>query len=175
MSQAANPYPLTWILSGGEIVTVRPIRPDDAQIEQDFVRGLSHDSRFFRFLGEMRELSPELLRRLVSPDPHSEFALIVTRQAGDAEQEIAVGRFVQLPDGRTCEFAIAVADAWQGRGIGRRLMGELATEAKRRGLGLMMGLVLGANSKMLAFCRSLGFDVHMSPGDTTMRVVEKIL
>lgn len=175
MKGGAVHYPLIWKTSDGTALMFRSIRPEDAGIEQDFVRRLSHDSRFFRFLGEIRELSPELLRRLVSPDPVNEFALIATHGAGELEKEIAVGRFAHQPDGKTCEFAIAVADEWQGRGIGRRLMEELMTVARARGLETMRGQVLGANTRMLDFCRSLGFAVHISPEDTTTRVVERKL
>jgi len=54
-------------------------------------------------------------------------------------------------------------------------MNELLAVARSRGLRKMTGLVLGSNFKMLAFCRKLGFDVHISKDDNSMRVVEQTL
>ncbi len=63
-------------LRDGTRVTIRPIGPDDAQREQAFVRGLSPESRYFRFMTTLRELSPEMLDRFTHPDPAREVALV---------------------------------------------------------------------------------------------------
>ena len=161
----------TWRLAEGTELSLRPIQPGDAPIEQAFVRGLSPESRFFRFMGEMRELSPGLLRYLTSPDARTEVALIVTTAKDGCEQEIAAGRFAHNPDGESCEFAIAVAEAWQGKGIGRRLMQVLIAAARRRGLRRFEGYVLASNYRMLEFVRALGFSVHSSAADSTVKLV----
>lgn len=160
-----------WSLVDGTSLTLRPIRPGDAPMEQAFVRGLSPESRFFRFMGELRELSPDLLRHLTSPDPATEVALIVTLLNDGREQEIAVGRFAHNPDGESGEFAIVVADAWQGKGIGRRLMQALIDAARQRRLKRIEGFVLSSNYHMLEFIRTLGFSVHSSAADPTVKLV----
>ena len=161
----------TWTLDDGTALRLRPIRPGDAPIEQAFVRELSPESRFFRFMGEMRELSPEMLRHLTTPDPATELALIVTTVADGRERELAVGRFAHNPDGESCEFAIVVADAWQGKGIGKRLMQALIEAARTRGLQRFEGYVLASNYHMLDFVRALGFSVHSSVTDPTVKLV----
>jgi acetyltransferase len=117
-----------WTLADGARVVCRPIRPDDAVIEQAFVRELSSESRHNRFMAEIRELSPEMLARFTRINYPHDLALIVTRDRGGREQEIAVARYIALEPPQRCEFALAVADGWQGRGVGYRLMHALGFE-----------------------------------------------
>jgi acetyltransferase len=97
-------------------------------------------------------------------------ALIAVRGEGALEREIGVCRYITLPDAVSCEFAIAVADAWQGRGLGWAMMTRLAQVARSRGLKTMTGTVLGANASMLALCEALGFVIHADADDAQLRV-----
>lgn len=161
---AIHPYPREWVgtfeLSDGTPVTVRPIRPEDASIERTFVEGLSEESRYFRFMHALKRLSPQMLSRFTQLDYDREMALITTVSEGGAEREIAVARYAadRRPD--TCEFAIAVADDWQRRGVARLLMDELVRIARDRGFRTMVGMVLAQNRPMLEFAESLGFVRH---------------
>ena len=58
-------------------------------------------------------------------------------------------RYITNPDGETCEFAIVIADDWQRKGLGRRLMSALIEVARARGLRSMIGHVLAENRGML--------------------------
>lgn len=155
------------LFDGTEIV-IRPIRPEDAEIEQAFVRGLSDDSRYYRFMGQLRELAPRKLQYLTTIDYDRHMALIATVQRDGREVEIGVARYVVTPGSESCEFAIAVDDAWQGTGVAGLLMLDLMAAARSRGLKTMVGFVLASNHKMLKFCRQLGFEFHrdMGEGDT---------
>ena len=166
-----------WEISGGIVATLRPIGPQDAEIEQAFVRGLSQESKYFRFMTQMRELSPEMLQHFVNPDPMREAALIVTvpSDGGGAEEEIAVGRYSMNPDNASCEFAIVVADAWQAHGIATRLMQALMKNAARRGIRRMEGFVMASNVKMLEFMRFLGFAIRSSAKGPQIKVVSRPL
>ena len=149
----------TWVLDTGAKVTVRPIRPDDAEIEQAFVRGLSSDSRYSRFMGEVSELSPAMLERFTHNHYPDDYALIVTApDTNGKEREIAVARYIMLPGGKRCEYAIAVADEWQHHGIGHRLMTALMKVAREAGMRYMEGYVLASNRKMLDLVKTLGFE-----------------
>jgi acetyltransferase len=86
-------------------------------------------------------------------------AFVATLPEGGAETEVAVARYVSNPDGESCEFALVVADNWQGRGLGRRLMEQLIDVARARGLRSMVGHVLAENRGMLALAQKLGFVV----------------
>ena len=158
-----------WKLRDGTNVAIRPIRPEDREIERDFVRGLSDESRYFRFFHALRELSESALTRFTHPDADKEIALIAVIRENGRETEIGVARYSINPDGRSCEFAIAVADAWQRKGIGSRLMQSLVGAARRRGLQTMEGWVLPGNSRMLALMSDLGFVIDATAGDPTVR------
>jgi acetyltransferase len=176
---AAAAYPAdlatTAALADGTAITIRPIRPEDARIEQEFVRNLSDESRYFRFMDTLRELSPRMLAELTQVDYDSHMALIAVAVIDGRETEIAVARYVVADDGRSCEFAIVVADAWQRRGVATALMEALMQAARRRGLALMYGEVLASNHRMLHFVRRLGFDVIARPDDPRTVRVEKAL
>jgi acetyltransferase len=178
---AIHPYPSELVsactLPDGAAFTLRPIRPEDAGMEQSFVRGLSPTSRYFRFMGTVRELTPEMLVRFTQIDYDREMAFVAVQpggsRAGDPESageiEIAVARYVTNADGASCEFAIVIDDAWQRRGLGRVMMRRLIEVARARGLARMIGHIIAGNSNMLALCNELGFDVRCVDGDTATR------
>ena len=162
-------------LFDGTPVVIRPIRPDDAALEQEFVRGLSEDSRYNRFMGQLRELAPRKLRYLTTIDYDQHMALIATVERDGCEVEIGVARYVVTPGSDSCEFAIAVDDAWQGTGVAGILMLELMAVARGRGLKTMVGYVLASNHKMLKFCHQLGFEFHREMGEgDTINVVKSL-
>jgi RimJ/RimL family protein N-acetyltransferase len=164
-----------WMLPDGTRILIRPIRPEDRQIEQEFVRDLSSESRYFRFMNAVNELSEGMLNRFTRIDYARELALIAVVSEDSHEKEIAVARYVTNPDGRSCEFAIAVADAWQHRRIGRTLMICLMRAAHSRGLQVMEGFVLSSNHKMLGLMHALGFTVRPAERDPTLKHVSKNL
>jgi acetyltransferase len=126
-------------------------------------------------MGELRELSPDQLYDFTHPDPGREAAYVVIRSTVAGEEQIGVGRFALDGEGESCEFAITIADAWQGRGVGRRVMDALLRDASARGLKRIEGYVLATNRRMLDFCRALGFAIEPSPGDATVRIVRREL
>jgi acetyltransferase len=158
---AIHPYPeemeATVRLPGGEWVKIRPIRPEDATLEQDFVAALSSESMHFRFQSALKSLTPAMLARFTQIDYDREMALVAVLEEHGAEREIAVARYITMPDGKTCEYAIVIADAWQGRGLGRILMSAIIETARARGLETMVGWVLASNTAMLGLCAELGF------------------
>lgn len=170
-----HPYPAelagTCTLADGTSLVVRPIRPEDAELERDFVAALSEASRRFRFRGMLRELNPAQLARFTQIDYDREMALVVIDQASGREVEVAVARYIANPDGVSCEFAIVVADVWQCRGVGRFLLARLGEVARQRGLASMLGQVMSANEPMLQLCRRLGGVVTSMPDDPDSRQV----
>jgi len=152
-------------LRPGEQFVVRPVRPQDADAEQVFVRSLSTQSRVLRFHIGIRELSPDMLRAMTDVDPRRHVALVVQRD-GPVGPIVADARYVLDDDDDTsAEFAIAVADEWQGRGLGRALLGRLAEHARGRGLRRLHGSVLHDNRRMLALVREAGGRLEPMPGD----------
>jgi acetyltransferase len=152
-------------------VTLRPIRPEDAEMEQAFVKKLSAETRYFRFMDTLRELTPQMLMRFTQIDYDREMAFVATVREGGTEAEVGVARYVANPDGESCEFAVVIADGWQRRGLGRRVMEQLIGVARARGLRAMVGHVFAQNRGMLALCQKLGFSVgDSSEGPMVKRV-----
>jgi acetyltransferase len=181
---AIHPYPQHLIeqvpLPDGTDLTIRPIRPEDAQIEQDFVRNLSDQTKYFRFMQTIKELTPEMLVRFTQIDYDREMALIGVippqdAEGGGPELEVGVARYMSNPGGDSCEFAIVVSDEYRRRGIGARLMRSLMQNARNKGLHIMEGEVLSANTRMLALVKSLGFRIETDRNDPTVKLVSKVL
>jgi acetyltransferase len=103
-----------------------------------------------------------MLARFTQIDYDREMAFIATIEDQGVEREIGVVRYIMNPDGESCEFALVVADEWQRRGLGRRMMTLLIDVARARGLREMIGHVLAENSGMLGLSESLGFMVKPS-------------
>ena len=164
-----------WTAADGTRVTIRPIRPEDREIERKFVRDLSTGSKYLRFLSTVRELPPQLLERFTHPDYPSEMALIATVESDDGELEIGVARYAPGSSDRTVEFAVVVADAWQGKGVGRQLLSRLFDVARAAGMRRIEGIVLRRNSNMLSLCRELGFQVGTCADDPKLAIVVKEL
>ena len=156
---AIHPYPAelegALPLRDGTALPVRPIRPEDADLVQRFVRGLSEQSRYQRFLHELPQLPPSLLARFTQLDYDRELALAAL--APDGGGILGIGRYASNADGETAEFALTVADAWQGRGIGCALLERLCECARAAGYRALTGQILNANRDMLGLAQHLGF------------------
>ena len=176
---AARPYPAHLIkqvtLRDGAALTIRPIGPADRDLEKAFVRKLSDYSRYYRFMQPIRELTPSMLEHFTHPDYDQEMALIALSTRDGKDDEIGVARYVKYPDGRQCEFALAIADAWQGKGVGTALMQELIAIARSVGLESMEGFVLTTNQPMLKLVKFLGFSSEINKDDPTQMTVRKEL
>jgi acetyltransferase len=170
---AIHPYPsqlrTSFQTSDGRTVAIRPITPEDAVIEQDFVKALSAQTKYYRFMNTLRELSQSQLIRLTQIDYDREMAFVALVQEDDKDLEIGVARYATNPDGESCEFAVVVGDAWQGKGVARRLMGILIETARSRGLLYMNGDFLAENTRMLKFVASLGFILSAHPEDPGLK------
>ena len=156
---AIHPYPSNLCkqsqLPNGMSITIRPIRPEDVDLEKSFVRQLSEES-----IRQLR-LTPEMLTRLTQIDYDSELSLIAVAQVeGSEEEELGLARYVANPDKRSCEFLLVVSDKWRGQGLGHVLLTSLSDAARARGYEVMNGEVLANNFKMLKLLESLGFQIE---------------
>ena len=146
------------------------MRPHDRDIELAFVSGLSPDTRYNRLLGGSISITPQYIERLVSVDFSRDMALAATAML-DGETLLGVARYVRNPEDEAAEFAIVVADAWQGRGIGRRLLAKLIDAARRHGVERLYGDILAMNRPMLELARKLGFELSRHEDATLTRAV----
>ena len=182
------PYPARYEqllpMRGGGEYTIRPIHPDDADMLKRLVRELSPESRYFRFVSNMAELPPSLLARFTLIDYDREMALVavITERSTAPDGEITetdriigVSRYVTNPDQSSCEFALVVADDFNGKGLGSRLMESIMDVAREKGLAEMEGLVLANNTGMLKLMRGLGFGVKPYADDPDFKLVSHAL
>lgn len=152
------------LLDGSEVV-VRPIVPEDASLLQAFVRRLSPRSRRLRFFAAIAELSPAQVDRFVNVDPAQGLALVATLPRQGGVTIVAEARYALAQDERNAEFAVAVADDFQERGLGRHLVQRLLATAWRRGVQRLFGEIRSDNRAMLALARRLGFRLRGSVDD----------
>jgi len=165
----------TWTLADGEKLTLRHIVPADAAREQAFIRGLSPESRYLRFHGTIKDLSKKDLKKYTELDSRNAVAMVVLRSIKTGEEEIGVARYVIDPDRANCEFAIVVADTWQKRGIGTRLINALIRHLQASGVKQISGSVIKSNSAMRKFIKQMGFEETDIPDDPSTLLVTKHL
>lgn len=179
---AIHPYPARLVqmrrFEDGTPWVIRPIRPEDGEPLQEFIRGLSERSRYMRFVSMMRELTPRMVARYTQVDYHRELALVAATQLPNPAnrghpREVIIGfaHYLRNPDGRGAEYALVIGDDWQRRRLGGQLMSALIAEAREQGLEYIDGLVLSTNRPMLTLMTRLGFTNDPDPEDPTMRRV----
>ena len=151
---------------------------------QSLVRGLSQESRYFRFASALHELPLRMLARFTLIDYDREMAMVAVLQdhslAEDGspvvtERIIGVSRYVANPDGNSCEFSLLVADEMKGHGLGTRLMQAIMDVARSKGLSEIMGLVLANNSPMLRLMKRLGYQVAPFVEDPDFKIATHAL
>ncbi|MFN2425900.1 MAG: N-acetyltransferase family protein [Candidatus Binatia bacterium] len=163
--------PVVVRLRDGTEATVRAIREDDADMLQAAIQALSAESRFTRFFSAMPELTPKMLDRAIHPEANADFQLVAVVGVGSAQQIVAGARYACMKTEGDCEFAVAVVDSWQGRGLARLLLETLIREACARGLAHMEGYILTHNAAMLDLAKRLGFVRVASQEDPSVCVV----
>jgi len=156
-------------------VTVRAIRAEDADKLQAAIRSLSADGRYSRFFSSMNELTPQLLDRAAHPDVKKELQLLAVAGSAADEKIVAGTRYSATETEGDCEFAIAVLDEWQGRGLARILLETLIVVARARGFARMEGYILASNLAMLSLAKRLGFEKIESQHGPDVCVVRKDL
>lgn len=162
-------------VQAAQAITFRAIKPDDAEIEQAFVRGLSDVSKNLRFFSGMKQLSPKLLEQFTHPSFPGDYALIATIADNVSERQIGVARYLPTGTQGVAEFAVVVADDWQRLGIASRLMHGIICIAAVAGVQRLEGIILRDNFRMLKLARKLGFTTLADSDDPATVRVAKIL
>lgn len=161
-----QPRSSTITLKKGAQVTIRPLTSADAELERDFIMGLSPQSRRFRFLDTIAAPSAQLLRQLTTLDPLKEAAFIALTTEHGVEREIGVARFCATGDGKA-EFAVAVSDDWLRQGLGTSLTNCIVDEAGERSIHTLFSVDSADNLAMQHFSAHFGFEHATNPDDST--------
>jgi acetate---CoA ligase (ADP-forming) len=142
------------ILKDGGTLRLRPPSVGDEDAVLQFLQGLSDRSLYLRFHG-IRTVDPALAESLLDPDWVETGAL--AGWLGD--RVVGIANYVRLRDPSSAEAAFVVADAEQGRGIGTRLLEQLAERAATTGVTRFVAEVMAENRAMLSVFTGAGFDV----------------
>ena len=148
-------------------VVIRPIRPGDAAIEREFIESLSPQSRRYRFLGDVRHPSDDLIEHLTRLDYAHDVAFAAVVPDGHGEKFVGVSRYSTSADGSACECAVTVLDDWQNKGLGVILMTHLIDLARAHGIKRMWSIDSAENTAMSDLARFLGFQRGPDPDDRT--------
>ena len=156
-------------LLDGEKVLIRPLRVDDAALYPDFLAEVTADDLRLRFFAPMREVSPELIDKLIHYDPAKAMAFIAIEERSG--RMLGVVRLHDDPSGDSAEFAILLRTRLKGHGLGWLMMKHMIANAKAKGLKRVHGQVLSENSTMLTMCAELGFHSADDPDERGVKVV----
>ncbi|MBS7633510.1 GNAT family N-acetyltransferase, partial [Candidatus Bathyarchaeota archaeon] len=160
------PYPkkyvAEWTLKDGTPVILRPVKPEDEALLNELFSTLSEETMRFRFFNIFKDMSHEALTRHCNLDYDREIAIVAETQK-DKRMLLGVVCLILEPNLKTGEFAVVVADQWQGRGLGSKLMDSIIEIGKDMNLKTVYGYVFAANSRMLDMCTNKGF--KMQPVD----------
>jgi len=165
-------YPAEWQadIDAGRAgkVHIRPIRPEDEALYQDFFSKVTSDDQRLRFFTAAPALSHRFLAQLTQIDYAREMAFVAISADG---RLLGVVRMVADPDYRQAEYGVLVRSDLKGCGLGWRLMSHLIAYARAEKIKQLRGSVLADNTTMLQMCRDLGFTVGIEPGDAGIRAV----
>ena len=170
------PYPThreaTVVLRDGSTLTIRPVRADDAAELGRFFSDLSLESRVLRFFAAVVNADSSV-QRMVNVNYTSSYGLVAV--AGAPPQIVGHAMYVEI-EPRKAELALAVADAYQGRGVGTILLGQLAEAAAAAGYDVLEAVVRPENHRMLQMLRESGFPVHArsEPGEVHAELPTRI-
>ncbi len=158
-----SPYPkeltFPFQLRNGKEVLIRPIMPEDEIMEKEMFSHLSKQSQYYRFFGYVPDVSHDMLTRFTQIDYDREIALVAEIRDERKRKITGVVRLVADSTNEKAEFAIVVADPWQGQGLGNKLADLIMDIAKQRGIKQVYANVLNANTIMLHMFRKRGFKI----------------
>jgi len=168
-----NQYESDWLLEDGTPVLLRPMRPEDEVLVKELLENCSDETLYFRYFQLIKSFPHSFLIRFTQNDYDRELGLAAFGVPPAPEVMMGVGRLVMAPDRESGEFAVIVADPWQGRGLGEKLIEGVMDIARDHGVKSLWGEVLAQNVPMLALVKKTGFTVH--PPEEGVRRVERVL
>ena len=154
-----NQYESDWLLEDGTPVLLRPMKPEDESLVSEFLSNCSEDTVYFRYFQLIKKWTHEMLIRFTQNDYDRELGLMAIGQPPGPEVMLGVSRLVMAADRSTAEFAVIVADPWQGKGLGEKLIERVIEIARDNGVKMLWGEVLAANLPMLGLVKKMGFTI----------------
>jgi acetyltransferase len=164
-----NQYQSHWMMRDGTPVLLRPMKPEDESLVSDFLARCSEETVYFRYFRLIKKWTHEMLIRFTQNDYDREIGLMAIGEPPGPEVMLGVSRLVMTADRATAEFAVIVADLWQGKGLGPKLVEGVIAIAREQGVRLLWGEVLAQNQPMLEVVKRLGFKLKKDAAGQTYR------
>ena len=165
---AINTVPHIQLRIDDNNVTIRPMSAADAELEANFVRNLSLQTKHNRFMEGINELSSTMLKNLCDIDGKHVMAFVATIKEKNKEQQIGVSRYALGVNENEGEIAVTVADDWQHHGIAKLLMKPLIEYARNNGITQLYSLDLTSNVAMEHLAKDLGMTAKREPDDAEL-------
>lgn len=149
----------------GQQISIRPITPDDKQIEAEFIKNLSAETKHYRFFCGVNTLSEDKIRAFCRVDGQDSMAFVATVDKQGKETEIGVSRYTKGEQNGAHEMAVTIADNWQDTGLDRILTQHLVEYARLHGISFLYAVELSDNSHMSHLANELGMSRKADPDD----------
>ena len=153
---------------------LRPARLSDGDALQSYVRGLSQQSRYNRFLGAANELPASELARALGANGRDTVTLLLTLTAEDRETVVGEARAALCCVERAGEFSMSIADDWRRLGVGSALLEEIERKAAADGIEWLFGDTLRTNEGMIALARGHGFSLAAGLEPRLLRIQKRL-
>jgi GNAT superfamily N-acetyltransferase len=155
-------------------LALRPARLSDGDALQSYVRGLSPQSRYNRFLGALSELPKSELTRALAANGLDTLTLLLTSTTEDRETVVGEARVALSCAERVGEFSMSIADDWRHLGLGSALLEEIERRAAADGIEWLVGDTLRTNDGMIALARGRGFLLGAGLEPRLMRIRKRL-
>jgi len=173
---AIHPYPIEFsideTLRDGSKLSIRPLKPEDAVALNKLINSLSPSSKHLRFMKYFQEVTPSMLVRFTQLDYDREMALLAFSNKNDSKIPVGFAHYAAFSDGLRCEFGLFVADTWQQKGVGAKLLTRLIKIARSKQLKEMIGYVLAENIRMLDLAKFLGFSINQTDDPKVYKIAQ---
>jgi GNAT superfamily N-acetyltransferase len=153
---------------------LRPVRLSDGDVLQSYVRGLSSQSRYNRFLGAASELPTSELARALAANGRDTLTLLLISTAENRETVVGEARMALSCAERAGEFSMSIADDWRRLGVGSALLEEIERKVAADGIEWLFGDTLRTNEGMIALAREHGFSLVAGLEPRLVRIQKRL-
>jgi acetyltransferase len=173
-----SPYPTEyethWVMKNGTPVLIRPVRPEDEPMLQEFMKNLSSETIYFRFFHQIKYMPHEQLAKLCQVDYDREIALVAVEQPPGRERILGMCHLYTHLGQEEAELAVVIGDPWQREGLGRKLVSIGMDIARQKGIKKIVGVVLPENEGMISLAQKLGFSTIHDLGEGVFRIEREL-
>jgi acetyltransferase len=148
------------VTKDGRPIRIRALRPEDGGLVEELFKSLSPRSIFFRFLTHWKSVPPEIIAYFKNTDCDLNVAVAALDMSSPDERMLGLCGILHKPGSEKGELAVVVRDAWQGIGIGAKLVEASLPRARERGMKELWGIISPENRTMIAMAGKMGFALH---------------